>query len=360
MKTLKWLQLQGNNLTGEIPNEIGNLKELNRLELNVNQLSGEIPKEIGNLTNLTWLRLSQNRLQGRIPIELSNVNNLSRFFQLQNNLLTGCIPDSLFIHCDVESHSLSSNPGLPWGGDFERFCNGEDQIGAPCDDDSPNTINDIITSECECKGEINCNPSIVLDKVIIKRNKGSVLGSIELFLSGGNGNITVIWTNGSKGLKLINLLPGLYSCQVTDSIGCTIDFGPFRVGHIPFEDNSTPITIGDTLIHPLVGMPHNYLPLYDINERPEDANSTYSNEFLNEVSLYPNPTKDILNVTLSIDKVESIHISISNMIGSTLNYQNFIDHALTAHFDLSNLPAGVYFISIQTDRGRAIRKAIKT
>jgi len=49
------------------------------LSLDINQLTGEIPPEIGNLTNLGWLYLNDNQLTGEIPPEVCDLiesNNL--------------------------------------------------------------------------------------------------------------------------------------------------------------------------------------------------------------------------------------------------------------------------------------------
>ncbi len=47
------LNLMNNQLSGEIPPELGNLAGLEWLDLGGNQLSGEIPPELGNLYSLT-------------------------------------------------------------------------------------------------------------------------------------------------------------------------------------------------------------------------------------------------------------------------------------------------------------------
>ena len=55
------LILYDSGITGEIPNEIGNLINLQALHLG-NRLTGEIPSEIGNLENLTSLKLNYNQI----------------------------------------------------------------------------------------------------------------------------------------------------------------------------------------------------------------------------------------------------------------------------------------------------------
>ena len=59
------LWLHGNQLTGEIPKELGNLANLTLLFLYGNQLTGEIPKELGNLSNLTLGFFTTQPVDGR-------------------------------------------------------------------------------------------------------------------------------------------------------------------------------------------------------------------------------------------------------------------------------------------------------
>ena len=73
--TVLWLS--ENELSGEIPPELGNLVNLIYLRLDGNQLSGEIPPELGNLANLTTLGFHENQLSGEIPPELGNLTNLT-------------------------------------------------------------------------------------------------------------------------------------------------------------------------------------------------------------------------------------------------------------------------------------------
>ena len=83
----------------------GRVTELN---LTGNQLSGEIPPELGNLTTLTWLYLGLNQLSGEIPPELGNLVNLEQLY-LDGNQLSGCVPSSL----SGRLEDLSGSPFCP-------------------------------------------------------------------------------------------------------------------------------------------------------------------------------------------------------------------------------------------------------
>jgi len=88
------LNLYTNQLSGNIPPEIGDLTNLIYLDMGVSQLSGNIPPEIGNLANLTHLVLSNAQLSGSIPPEIGNLTNL-RHLNLSNNQLSGSIPPEI-------------------------------------------------------------------------------------------------------------------------------------------------------------------------------------------------------------------------------------------------------------------------
>ena len=91
---LERLDLYDNQLTGEIPSELGRLERLKELSLNDNRLSGSIPPELGQLARLEWMNLSSNQLSGEIPSELGRLENLA-FLNCYGNALTGEIPSEL-------------------------------------------------------------------------------------------------------------------------------------------------------------------------------------------------------------------------------------------------------------------------
>jgi len=95
LNNLIFLDLSYNNLTNSnIPVELGNLRSLVSLNLHGSGISGNIPLELGSLTNLTYLRLAGNNLNGNIPPQLGNLINLKYLYLSWNNF-SGNIPPEL-------------------------------------------------------------------------------------------------------------------------------------------------------------------------------------------------------------------------------------------------------------------------
>ncbi|XP_022154247.1 LRR receptor-like serine/threonine-protein kinase GSO1 [Momordica charantia] len=85
------IDLSRNKLSGEIPNEITNLRGLVALNLSNNDLVGSIPENIGAMQQLETLDLSCNHLSGKIPTSIASLNFLAHL-NLSFNNLTGRVP----------------------------------------------------------------------------------------------------------------------------------------------------------------------------------------------------------------------------------------------------------------------------
>ncbi|KAJ4964936.1 hypothetical protein NE237_016785 [Protea cynaroides] len=105
------IDLSCNNLTGDIPYEIGELNEIHALNLSHNQLTGFIPKIFSNLKQIESLDLSYNNLIGEIPSELITLNFLAVFTVAHNNL-SGSTPEMKGQFATFSSTSYEGNPFL--------------------------------------------------------------------------------------------------------------------------------------------------------------------------------------------------------------------------------------------------------
>jgi len=121
------LELSNNKLDGEI-SELRDMPFLFQFVCDNNQLVGNIPN-FENCPSLQFIQCGINKLSGPVP-DLSHLPNFDNLFMVCNfNELEGCYPESI---CDMGSFIGSPNPNLPWSGIISQFCNGEEQVGAPC------------------------------------------------------------------------------------------------------------------------------------------------------------------------------------------------------------------------------------
>ncbi|GLJ16842.1 hypothetical protein SUGI_0290310 [Cryptomeria japonica] len=121
-----------NNLTGTIPNSLGNIFSLDQLDLGNNQFHGTVSWELGMLDEVSFLALNVNHLTGQNPsssnrtvLEVLDINdnniteeitgelfskttNLMELY-LAINQLTGSLPVSLFTCSQLEQLEVSGN-----------------------------------------------------------------------------------------------------------------------------------------------------------------------------------------------------------------------------------------------------------
>jgi Leucine-rich repeat (LRR) protein len=100
--------LTGYKLTGQIPDEIYNLTNLESLKIVNNFLDCNISQNIQNLTNLQTLILSNNNLNGIIPDGIQHLTKLQTL-NLSNNNLNGIIPDEIKHLTNLSELQLSNN-----------------------------------------------------------------------------------------------------------------------------------------------------------------------------------------------------------------------------------------------------------
>ncbi|XAR70387.1 Non-specific serine/threonine protein kinase [Bertholletia excelsa] len=126
LKSLRIINLFGNQFRGNIPSEYGEIETLWKINLSSNALSGSIPDFLGGLSNIRFLDLSKNGYTGEIPSALFNNCGKTKFISLshniylslRNNVLTGTVDQQVskcqrLVLLDLGSNSFTGS--APFG-----------------------------------------------------------------------------------------------------------------------------------------------------------------------------------------------------------------------------------------------------
>ncbi|CAL9225218.1 unnamed protein product, partial [Arabidopsis halleri] len=121
LQHLQTLYLAHNNLSGTLPDSIGNLKYLRVLHLVSCNLFGKIPSSLGSLSSLTHLDLSHNHFTSERPDSMGNLNRLTDFqlmllnlssltsIYLGSNQFEGMLPSNMSSLSKLEVFDISGN-----------------------------------------------------------------------------------------------------------------------------------------------------------------------------------------------------------------------------------------------------------
>ncbi|CAO2203473.1 unnamed protein product [Urochloa humidicola] len=109
------LDMNGADVAGYLPKEIGLLRDLAVLHLNSNRFCGVIPDEIRGMRELYELDASNNRFVGPFPAAVLRVDKLA-YLDIRFNDFEGPIPPELFLGTHFDAVFLNDNrftSGIP-------------------------------------------------------------------------------------------------------------------------------------------------------------------------------------------------------------------------------------------------------
>ena len=334
LPALERLDLSSNGFSGPIPEFLGQMSGLTELGLSYNNFSGEIPDTLKNLTHLTSLRLEQNNLSGKLPEWLGNFTDLYNLV-LGRNDFYGAVPDTLrnlsnLTYLDVSFNRFDYLPDLSALTPTLAHFYVRNNLLTFEDIESNMVISGLAYAPQADVGE-------GMDSTLVEGD--SISFSVEV---GGSANHYQWYKDGTElpgdTLSVYEISPaalsdsGSYTCQITNDIvsGLTLKSLPFVV-HVK---SSTGVQDNGSL-----GLPQKYV-----------LRQNYPNPF--------NPST-IINYELPITK--DVTLVVYNALGQKVRTlvnkrQEAGKYALT--FDASALSSGIYYYKLSTGNFVQIRKMI--
>jgi murein DD-endopeptidase MepM/ murein hydrolase activator NlpD len=216
-------------------------------------------------------------------------------------------------------------------------------------------------------------------------------GSSVVLTAGAASQYT--WSNGATTQSTVVSVAGSYVVTVTNVSGCTASASPETVS-VTIPQNGLAIQLKhDSLIAPYSlpvywyvagnlapidsGSIHHCKQTGDYHAVGQDANgcaatsgtlhvvcnpsSTGTVDDLSGIRVYPNPAMDFIYVD-GVDIENGVYIiSLKNMIGQVVlsEYVVVESNTVQKHLALSNLPAGLYLLSIERGQKSKIIKVVK-
>ncbi len=351
------IQLQNNNVTGTIPNSIGNLPELEAFNIFINSVTGELPPQIWNLTELKQLIIGGNpqlTLPNGIPASISNLQeldwlnvsgiqlaslpqelfNLPLIDRLRINTcgLSGPIPEGLSTIRDVSAsgndfegsipvsfQSTPSNYRLNITNNLFDFSDLEPLVQSnnyQIFNYSPQRTTDL-AQDIETGIGSNITLTVTADDINRSAPNSAQNNQFQWFkddvaIPGANGSSYVI-TNAQITDS------GVYFCRITNPIvvDLVIDRAPINVvvdGSLNIDDNDT-----------------------------------------NNIVVFPNPTNEWLYI--KINNLTQANLSIYDLNGRTILHKVVNGNRIA--LNVQTLEKGVYFLQIKDKQATYLHRFIK-
>ena len=409
------LDLSGNNLSGSLPVELGNLTQLEWLVLSDNSLQGNLLPELGNLAQLNELRLSGNSFSGGLPLELRSLSRLEQL-ELGRNSFSGEIPPELGELVQLQDLWLADNsfsgklpPELGNLTQLRRLSIGKNLLSGKLPPELGNLsqLQELRLGENSFSGELPSELSILsrLQELWLQHNQftGRLPSSFiqlnhlqELYFHGQalcapQGVMFAIWMsdlhywNGSS-CDDITLLSTIEDQEYTVGVEiASLSFPEAAYGTTPYSYTLTPnpptgLSFASAT-RTLSGTPNSVMASTTYTYRVMDADSESDSlqftievmspvsreghdEFPGEVVVYgnyPNPFGESTTFLFDLRQSSEVVVTLVDILGREVRKRGPVrlaggrDHRLT--FSGASLPAGVYMYRfvVRTEQEEVVR-----
>ena len=224
---------------------------------------------------------------------------------------------------------------------------------------------------------------------------GAGNGTVALNATGGSGILTYNWSNGSTDPSLGLLQAGTYSCTVTDANGCVATSSSFVITEPTALNTTSTVTDATTFggtdgsVNITVsGGTGSYSYNWSNGANTEDLNNLPAGEYtvtitdgnnctfiqtetvdqpssifisanLGDVALYPNPGDNILYIESNLFTGIDVNVQMFSVDGKMVKSEAISRSFGLIELNTVELPSGVYFITLKTEKGNSSLKWIK-
>ena len=151
-----------------------------------------------------------------------------------------------------------------------------------------------------------------------------------------------------------------FKCSGTEFEAKTVDFSGYE-GRIAFRNTLVP---GTGMSTEYLDYSINYIDDIYIFTSENDKINANNNAFginaaLENITVYPNPTTDYLNVECTMNNVQCSGIEVIDVYGKVVRTAVGANNYSPTRINVSGLAAGMYFVRVTMDRGAVTRPFVK-
>lgn len=270
---------------------------------------------------------------------------------------------------------------------------------------SPNTYTPMImdVNGCILMGTpVAVNAAVAIAATTTSTNEtcpNAADGTASVNIVGGTAPYSVSWSNTMSGTPIGGLTAGTYTAFITDANGCTSPAAPVTItttgtiptagftatvaglGAVNFTSTGTGATsynwdFGDTGTSTQQNPSHTYatngsfqVVLFVTNPCGSDTFTqevvitgvAIENALLANMSAYPNPASDVLNVSFTNADLKDISLVLYDAKGQIVAEKNMGNVAgnVTETLNISSLSKGIYMLAVRSGQNAAYTKIVK-